>query len=73
MNPQLTQYWKLTTEEKFKNSSLSFCCISIGSEINKVLFGTNNGNIVLYDMFSHNFKIKKISAHPIIKVQIVGG
>ncbi len=71
-NPSLTQYWRLGIEEKFKNSNLSLCCFSIGSEQSKVLFGTNNGNIVLYDTFSHNFKIKRISPHSIVKVHIFG-
>lgn len=40
--------------------------------MNKVLFGTNNGNIVLYDAFSHQYKIKKISSKPIVNVEIFG-
>jgi hypothetical protein len=71
-NPSLSQYWRLNNEERFKNSNLSLCCMTIGYSMNKILFGTNNGNIVLYDTFSHQYKIKKISSKPIINVKISG-
>ncbi len=36
------------------------------------MFGTNNGNVILYDTFSHQYKIKKISSQSIVNVQIYG-
>jgi phenylpropionate dioxygenase-like ring-hydroxylating dioxygenase large terminal subunit len=49
---------------------MSFCCLAIGSHINKALFGTNNGTIVLYDTFSRKFKVKKLSVKSIVHVVI---
>lgn len=46
--------------------------MSIGYDIDKILFGTNNGNVVLYDTFSHKYKIKRISSKPIVNVKISG-
>lgn len=46
--------------------------MAIGYETNKILFGTNNGNILLYDSFSHQSKMKKISSKPIVNVKILG-
>ena len=45
--------------------------MTIGHGMNKILFGTNNGNIILYDTFSHQYKIKKISSKPIVNVKIL--
>lgn len=44
--------------------------MTIGHRIRKILFGTNNGNVVLYDTFSHQYKLKKVSSKPIVNVKI---
>jgi hypothetical protein len=55
-------------EEKFKNNNPALACMSIGPHLNKVLFGTNNGNVILYDKFSQKYKMKRVSSHSIVKV-----
>jgi hypothetical protein len=36
------------------------------------VFGTIRGIIIIYDMFSHLFKIKKVSYSQITQVKVVG-
>ena len=54
-------YFTLQHEEKFKNNTLSLCCFAVSSELNKALFGTVKGVIVIYDLFSHLSKVKKVA------------
>jgi hypothetical protein len=44
----------------------------VGVEANKILFGTIRGVVIIYDMFSHLFRLKKVSNSQIAQVKIVG-
>ena len=44
--------------------------MSIGYHLNKILFGTNNGYVILYDKFSQKYIMKKISSNSIVRVII---
>lgn len=44
----------------------------MGVEANKILFGTIRGVVIIYDMFSHLFRLKKVSNSQIAQVKIVG-
>lgn len=66
------QYFTFLHEEKFKNAGLSLSCLSVGVEANKIIFGTIRGVVIIYDMFSHLFRLKKISNSQIAQVKIVG-
>lgn len=66
------QYFVFYYEEKFKNTGLSLSCLSVGLELNKIVFGTIRGIIIIYDMFSHLFKVKKISNSQISQIKVIG-
>lgn len=65
-----TIYWKKDFEEKFKGASLSLCYICVSSELNKAVLGTIKGTIIIYDLFSKQYKLKKISNQQILQIQI---
>jgi hypothetical protein len=66
------QYFTFHHEERFKNAGLSLSCLSVGLELNKIVFGTIRGVIIIYDMFSHLFKVKKVSSSQISQIRVVG-
>jgi len=46
--------------------------MAVGLEINKLVFGTIRGILITYDMFSHHFKMKKVSNEQIVELKLVG-
>jgi hypothetical protein len=66
------QFFTFHHEERFKNAGLSLSCLAVGLELNKIVFGTIRGIIIIYDMFSHLFKVKKVAAAQISQIRVVG-
>jgi hypothetical protein len=69
---QEPQYFSFHHEERFRNAGLSLSCLSVGVELNKIVFGTIRGVIIIYDMFSHLFKVKKVAGAQITQIRVVG-
>ena len=51
-------YFSFHHEERFKNTGLHLSCLSVGTELNKIVFGTIRGLIIIYDVFSHQFRVR---------------
>ena len=47
---------------------MSLTCMSISLSSNKILFGTIKGILIVYDLFSHHYKLRKICYDSIIKI-----
>jgi len=65
-------YFTFYYEEKFKNAGLSLSCLALSLEFNKLVFGSIRGTVIIYDIFSHFFKLKKISNSQISDIKISG-
>ena len=65
-------YFSFYYEEKFKNAGLSLSCLALSMEFNKMVFGSIRGTVIIYDVFSHFFKLKKVSNSQIIDIKICG-
>jgi hypothetical protein len=48
--------------------TLSLSSICISSSLNHAVLGTIKGLIIIYDLFSKQYKIKKISNLPILQI-----
>jgi hypothetical protein len=43
----------------------------VSASLSKIVFGTIRGMIIVYDMFSHYFKIKKVSNTQIVELKLL--
>ena len=57
-------YFSFHHEERFKNTGLHLSCLSVGTELNKIVFGTIRGLIIIYDVFSHQFRVRSSHSEP---------
>lgn len=63
-------YWNKDFEEKFKGGGISFSCIYVSSELNKALLGTIKGTLIIYDLFTRQYKMKKLSTCTILQIKV---
>ena len=54
----------------FLNKAFLLAMLCVSSELNKAVLGTIKGTIIIYDLFSKQYKLKKISNQQILQIQI---
>lgn len=51
---------------------MSLSCVSLSTQSNKALIGTIKGILIVYDLFSHHYKLRKVCYDAILKIHLNG-